>query len=245
MKEQVILGKWTEDKINHLLREAAAIRNPGKRVAFLSKQFLKTKYKESTLIGDINAPEVFVINLAGVDCFTLIEYIEAMRRSKSFNEFRRTLTKVRYRSGKIAFENRNHFFTDWKAFSSDLVVDVTKYVGAGKSKDVSKRLNEKHDGTFFLPGVACSLREITYIQSMHVDDRIIEKLRTGDYIGIYSKVDGLDVSHVGILIKDDNTMNLRHASSVKKQRKVTDEDFKNYILHQAGIIVLRPRERLP
>jgi len=60
-----------------------------------------------------------------------------MRRSVSYDEFRGNLMRVRYRSGLPAFKNRNHFFTDWKAFNSDMISDATKSMAAGKSKDVS------------------------------------------------------------------------------------------------------------
>jgi hypothetical protein len=242
MKEHLLLGKWTEDKIDRLLIEASKIYDIGHRIDFLSRQFLDTKYQESTLIGDVNTLEVFVINLEGVDCFTFLDYIEAMRLSKSFSEFKGNLRQVRYRSGEISFENRHHFFTDWKSFNSHLIVDVTRYLGAEKSKDVSKRLNEKLDGTFFLPGVSCRLREVTYIQSIYVDDMVLEKLETGDYVGIYSKIEGLDVSHVGIIIKEQGAVNFRHASSAKKHMKVIDEDLKNYLNSKHGIVVLRPRD---
>lgn len=244
MREHIILGKWREDKIDHLLNESSKITASGQRIGFLSEHFLKTRYKESTLSGDMDTPEVFVINLDGVDCLTFIEYIEAMRRSGSFDEFRKNLRKVRYRGGMIAFKTRNHFFTDWRAFNSDMVVDVTKYISSGRSRDVSKRLNERRDGTFFLPGVSCRLREVTYIPAIHVDERVIDKLRTGDYIGIYSKTEGLDVSHVGIIIRGKETVKLRHASSVKKCMKVVDENFRDYLEAKPGIIVLRVREKI-
>ncbi|GBD95446.1 hypothetical protein BMS3Abin06_00318 [bacterium BMS3Abin06] len=241
MREQINSGKWTEEELDILLKESSGISDPGERIDFLSKQFLKIKYQESTLIGDINTHEVFVINLEGVDCFTFIEYIEAMRRSGSFNEFRENLRKVRYLSGRIAFENRNHFFTDWKAFNPDFVVDITKYISSGKSKEVSKILNKRDDGTLFLPGLSCRLRGLTYIPSIYVDDAVIEKLKTGDYAGIYSETGGLDVSHVGIIIREQNAVKLRHASSVGKYMEVVDEDFKDYQEAKPGIIVLRPR----
>jgi hypothetical protein len=240
MDEQIILGKWTREKLDLLLKESSGMPGPGKRIDFLSKQFLDTKYKESTLMGDEETREVFVINLEGVDCLTFIEYIEAMRRSASFNEFRKNLMRVRYRSGLPAFRNRNHFFTDWKAFNSDMIMDVTGSIAAGKSKDVSKRLNEKHDGTFFLPGVQCRLREVTYIQTVNLDETILARLETGDYAGIYSKVEGLDVSHTGIIIKQNGDIFVRHASSVKKHMKVVDEKLIEYLKTRPGIIVLRP-----
>lgn len=242
MNEQITLGSWTAGTLDTLLKEASDIPAPGERIAFLSKQFLGTAYKEATLIGNADTPEKFVINLEAVDCLTFIEYIEAMRRSRSFEEFKENLMRVRYREGMPAFRNRNHFFTDWKAFNSDMIKDVTKAVSEGKSKDVSKRLNEKHDGTFFLPGIQCRLREVTYIQTINLDEAILAKLRTGDYVGIYSKDDGLDVSHTGIIIKGDDDVLLRHASSLKKNMKVVDEKLMGYLKAKPGIIVLRPAE---
>ncbi|HDN94712.1 MAG TPA: DUF1460 domain-containing protein, partial [Nitrospirae bacterium] len=77
MNAQIILGKWTDNSLDLFLKEAADIRHPGKRIDFLSKQFLDTKYTEATLTGDADTPEVLVINLEAVDCLTFIEYIEA------------------------------------------------------------------------------------------------------------------------------------------------------------------------
>ena len=242
MNEQIILGKWTRESLGLLLKEAADIPDPGKRIDFLSKQFLGTKYKEATLTGDADTPEVFVINLEALDCLTYIEYIEAMRRSASFAEFIDNLKKVRYRTILPSFMERNHFFTDWKAFNSDMISDVTNDISDGKSKYVSKRLNEKHDGSFFLPGIQCRLREVTYIQTLNMDDTLIEKLETGDYVGIYSKTDGLDVSHTGIIIKQDGSVFMRHASSANKNLKVLDEELMGYMKSKPGIIILRPKD---
>ena len=242
MKEEIILGNWTEGTLDDLIKEASTINDSGTRADFLSRQFLKTDYKDSTLIGDIDTAEVFVINLKELDCFTFIDYMEAMRRSKSFPFFKENLRKVRYRFGDGSFKNRNHFFSDWIASSSDYIGDETKQIGAGKCKDVRKRLNEKKDGTVFLPGVDCKLREISYIPMRHVGENVLKKLKTGDYVGIYSDKEGLDVSHVGIIIKEKDTVNLRHASTLKKHRKVVDEDLRDYLKNKPGIVVLRTIE---
>ena len=151
MKEQIILGKWTRETLDILLNESSAITDTGKRIGFLSGKFLGVEYRESTLIGDINTTEILVINLNGVDCFTFLDCIEAMRISNSYSEFKQNLKRVRYRSGKIAYENRNHFFADWPEYNPDLVEDITEYIGAGKSSRVKKILNQEDDGTSFLP----------------------------------------------------------------------------------------------
>jgi hypothetical protein len=67
-------------------------------------------------------------------------------------------------------------------------------------------------------------------------------MKTGDYVGIYSEKEGLDVSHVGIIIKEKDAVNLRHTSSLKKHREVIDEDFKEYLKNKPGIIALRTVE---
>ncbi len=238
----ILLGNWTRDKLDRRINESSKIKDVGLRINFLSREFLDMDYKEATLIGDTNRPEVFVINLEGVDCFTFIDYIEAVRLSVSFSEFQENLKKVRYRSGKVAFENRNHFFTDWREFNPDFVGDVTEQIGAQKTKHITKILNRKEDGTYFLQGIHPEHREIKYIPSDAVDDSVINKLQTGDYAGIYSETQGLDVTHVGIIIKEGDSIYLRHASSEKKHGKVIEQDFGNYISDKPGLIVLRPKE---
>ncbi len=212
------------------------------RVDFLSGRFLGTPYRASTLTGDENTPEVFVINLEGVDCLTFIEHIEAMRISLSFAGYRDNLRKVRYRSGRVAFESRNHFFTDWREYNAERVEDVTLSIGGGRSRRTHRILNRKEDGTCLLPGIPCRQREVAYIPSDAVDSEVTARLKTGDYAGIYSERPGLDVSHVGIVIRDrGGRLFLRHASSSQEHGRVIDEDFMGYIRNKPGILVLRPR----
>lgn len=241
IEEYINLGKWTEKELDIILTESSRIHDIGKRIYSLSRHFLDTTYAESTLIGDMNTPEAFVINLEGVDCLTFIEYIEAMRLSNSFEDFIENLKKVRYKSGDVTFENRNHFFTDWREFNANSLDDVTKEIGSEKIVRVQKLLNEKEDKTVFIPGISPVIREIIYIPSDSVNEAVTDKLLTGDYVGIYSHLKGLDVSHVGIIVKGKERVLLRHASSAAKNRTVTEEDFIEYISEKPGIIVFRPK----
>jgi hypothetical protein len=237
----LLLGKWTHDSFEDMLRKSFSYSTPGERIYYLSSLFLGTAYKESTLIGNVAVPEIFVINLQEVDCFTFIEYIEAMRLSASLQAFEKNLVKIRYRSGKVAFTARKHFFTDWSEFNKDFVDDVTKRIGGRETIPVCKQLNRREDGTSFLYGIQPLSREIEYIPSGPLADKLVDNLKTGDYIGIYSATPGLDVSHVGIFIKTGDVAYLRHASSAIEQMKVIDQDFKSYIKTKPGIIVLRPK----
>lgn len=240
-KRIILLGRWTVEKLDYIMHKSSNIQDVGERIEFLSGQFLSTEYKESTLSGDINSPEVFVVNLEGVDCLTFIEYIEAMRLSGSFPEFIINLKRVRYRMGMVVFERRNHFFTDWGEYNLEFVGDVTAMIGGPGTIITPKRLNMKGDGTYIIPGIDHKDREIKYIPASAVDDLVMAGLKTGDYAGIYSDEDGLDVSHVGIIIRMKDAIYLRHASSQVDQRKVIDEDFKGYIAKKQGLVVLRPK----
>jgi hypothetical protein len=120
-------------------------------------------------------------------------------------------------------------------------MDVTYRVGSGKAIAVEKDLNLKKDGSTFLPGIPIVQREFYYIPTSAIDDEILAKLHTGDYIGIYTEIDGLDVSHTGIVIIKDDGVYLRHASSKKNNQKVVDENLIEYVQNVPGIVVYRPK----
>lgn len=235
----ISLGGWAEKELDHLIREASKIPDRGERIDSLSRHFLGLAYEDATLIGDVNTPESFVINLGGVDCFTFIDYVEAMRLSGSFSKFAENLQKIRYKTGTVAFEQRNHFFTDWREYNRECIEDVTGEIGGRRTRKVKKTLNVKDDGTSFVPGIQPVTREISYISSDTMDESILSKMQTGDYAGIYSDKDGLDVSHVGIVIQKENGVYLRHVSL--KERKVIDQDLQSYMSNKPGLIVLRPK----
>jgi hypothetical protein len=233
-------GRWSAEALDDLIRGSSGIA-AGERIALLSETFLGTPYRESTLIGNGTTPEVLVVNLGGVDCFTFIDYVEAMRLSGSFSEFAEQLKRVRYRSGGPAFAQRNHFFTDWAESNKDFVEDITVPVSGGHSEKIVKVLNRKEDGTQFIRGIPSVERVLDYIPSRAVDRAMLKRLKTGDYAGIYSSEPGLDVSHVGVVINVDGMLYLRHASI--RYRRVVDEDFAAYVAGTPGLIVLRPREK--
>jgi hypothetical protein len=237
------LGTWSRDALDRILLDASLIQDPGLRVEYIAQQFLGVPYKESSLIGDAHTEEELVIDLAGVDCFTFIDYIEAMRVSDSFEAFPERLTRVRYRSDQISFTTRNHFFSDWSAYNTDFIEEVTEYIGKQHAGSVRKMLNDKEDGTCWIPGTPLIERNILYIPGSDIDDSIMNRLKTGDYIGVYSELPGLDVSHVGIIVRHDESVILRHASSDNDYRSVVDQDFEQYIKDRPGLIVLRPRKK--
>lgn len=234
-----IPGGLSADILDGLIREAASLGTPGERIDFISRRFLGTPYRQATLIGDLLTPEVFVINLREMDCFTFIEYVEAMRRSVSFREFQDNLLRVRYRSGVPEFMGRNHFFTDWREAEGGFIRDVTQELGVA-AVAVRKNINAKEDGSPILPGINPVERTIHYVAAAAAEEAA-GRVRTGDYVGIYSDEPGLDVSHTGIAVRAQDGFMLRHASSGGRDRRVVDEPLVSYLKSKPGIVILRPQ----
>ena len=238
--EYIDLGKFTDQRIAEIINESSTYSSNNKKIDFISEQFINTPYQESTLIGDDKTEEVLTINLSGLDCFTYIDYVEAIRLSSNYNELRDNLITVRYKNRDIAYPERKHFFSDWVNSDSKTIKDITRSVGGDSAVSVTKALNKKQDGSLYLAQLPVVKRNITYIPTDKIDKSVADKLQTGDYVGIYTDKNGLDVSHTGIIIKKGGKLYLRHASSRSENRRVVDEELLNYLMNKPGIVVYRP-----
>ena len=240
-----VFDRWNPTRIEQLQRNSPPASAPGERVEFIAKAFLSTPYVADTLVGSATTPEEFVLRLDGVDCFTLLDYVEALRRSHDYDGFRTALREVRYRDGRVDFLARRHFFSDWVGQDSEWLADVTSRVaGARRTVRSLKQLNRRGDSNLFLPGYPVREREVVYIPRDMIDDEVLGRLLSGDYVGIYSEKPGLDVSHCGILVRRDGHLYLLHASSRQKTRKVVMEELALYLQGRPGLVVYRTRRPL-
>ncbi len=237
--EKIILGSWTKEKLQALISQSRDIENTGDRISFLSENFLGTPYAERTLGGGNGIKEELTIDFSGMDCFTYIDYVESLRLSKNFEQFKTKLTQTRYKNNSVKWKTRKHFFSDWASGKKPNVQDMTKQVGGDTTVTVTKLLNRKKDGSFWLSGIGVENREITYIPSEKLSHKVLNRIKTGDYLGIYTELSGLDVTHAGLAIKKDSEIYLRHASSVHK--KVVDDPLMTYMKKRPGIVVYRAR----
>lgn len=236
--EFVQLGSWNEHTLSQLISSAQQARNPSDAIVILSTPFKDTPYAAGTLIGGPNDSEELVINLAEFDCFTFLDTVESLRRSSNIEAFSNHLKEVRYFGGIVTYENRRHFFSDWVVDVSE-IEDVTEKISKGKSLAVNKQLNLKAEGVLWLPGIGVTQRQIQYIPSASIDEELLSALKPGDYVGIFSDLPGLDVSHTGIVVFDKGRAILRHASSRSLAGRVVDEDLLLYLQGKPGLIVYR------
>jgi len=238
--EFIDLGKFTQESIDLIIDESGKSPVIENKINIISEKFIDVPYLGYTLIGGQDKQEILTINLSGIDCFTYIDYVESIRNSSDFDSFKDNIKNIRYKEGVVAYRARNHFFSDWPINNSANVRDITGQVGTGNTLTVKKYLNLKKDGGYYLPGIPVVERNITYIPTEKLTPDIIDNIKTGDYIGIYSNLDGLDVTHTGIVIKIEGKSYIRHASSRKINKKVVDEDLIAYLKNKPGIVVYRP-----
>lgn len=232
------ISQQSEEILQRLLGARSAAAAPDLSDV-LSREFLGTPYGANTLIGSETVPEQLVVELTRVDCFTYADYVEALKRAGTREEFLKALIGVRYKDGVVGFQTRKHFFTDWSASEPALATDVTMSLSPN-AIEVTKNLNQRDSGGVYLPGLPTVPRTMTYIPSQSVDDSVIRGLRTGDYIGAYATDGGLDVTHVGIFINGPDGPVFRNASSLSANDMVVDSAFFDYVQSVPGIVVLRP-----
>lgn len=102
-----------------------------------------------------------------------------------------------------------------------------------------KQLNRQASGKERLAGLGVISRRITYIPARAITVQVLKQIQTGDYIGVYTSAQGLDVSHAGIAVRHDGRLWFRNASSLTANRKVVDAPFREYMRSKPGMIVLR------
>ncbi|OBU04933.1 hypothetical protein AYY17_08590 [Morganella psychrotolerans] len=207
-------------------------------ITALTGQFLAVPYRAHQLIGSPETPEQLVINLNALDCFTYLDYVEALKRSPQQQDFPGQLAQIRYKNGDISYFQRRHFFSDWVSGSQPVAQDITRQLSAD-FQVTHKLLNQRKAGGAYIPGLPVTARDIAWLPVSALTPMVLAQLQTGDYIGIYSPQDGLDVSHAGIIIRTPDGLFLRNASSTRRERQVIDSPLHLYLRQKSGIVVYR------
>ncbi|MEX0425303.1 DUF1460 domain-containing protein [Providencia rettgeri] len=244
VRAEVLLASGSYKILTEVFNKQTAMQlhnaSQAEKIDVLTQYFLTTPYNKQTLNMSPLSPEELVINLKEMDCMTFIEYIEAFKRSNNYEQFVSNLINIRYINQNITFKHRRHFFSDWAQEPEAIVVDITSEISPHFIQ-VNKQLNLKHHNQRYISGLPVKSRLINYIPVKYVDDALVLRLRPGDYIGVYSKDDGLDVSHVGVVIRRGNKTIFRNASSLRRNLQVIDIEMNDYLKGKAGIVVFRPK----
>lgn len=131
-----------------LLKLHAAHPDFTERLAAISERFLNTPYRLGPLgegpAGEYDREPLY--DLSAVDCTTFIEQALAMSLEPRWDKAVKTLQKIRYRSGKISYHDRNHFTEiDWIAqnASAGYLEDITEAIGGENTRRAAKTISKR------------------------------------------------------------------------------------------------------
>ncbi|WP_321320069.1 N-acetylmuramoyl-L-alanine amidase-like domain-containing protein [Labilibaculum sp.] len=229
------------------------------RVVEVAKMFMQTAYVGGTLDG--GEKEQLVVNFRELDCTTYLENVVALSKvlsndSLTTDDFLKELENLRYRNGKLTdYSSRLHYFSDWiyENEKKGIVKNITSEIGGEK---YNKTINfmSTHVDSYSVLKADSSLaeeirkteneinkRELFYIPEAKIQ-QLEDKIHNGDLIAITTKIEGLDISHVGIAIHVNNRLHLMHASSKAKKVVISDIPLAEMLMqskYQSGIMVAR------
>jgi hypothetical protein len=250
--------------LRHATAHAADTTGIGPLMQQIGLHFRGRPYLEGTL--DAPSTETLVVRLDGFDCVTFVETVLAMARGvqagdTTYAGFARRLAEQRYRNGVLqGYCSRLHYFTEWLADNEDKgIVERLDDDLAGRRMRDTLDFMSTHRSAYDRFATDDSLyacvqamedslrarqrdRPVRYVPQDSIR-AVYDRLRAGDVVAIATSIDGLDVSHTGLVYAhDDGSKGLLHASL--SDGVVVSPDLQRYVQtidHQIGIVVARPR----
>lgn len=210
--------------INELLKKGcdSGLKDPNELVAFYAQQLLGTPYVAHTLEGDT---EMLTINIHQLDCTTFIETLYALTRTTmngryAWRDYAANLENLRYRDGVMGdYSSRLHYISEWIINNrgrgnlyevtpdvptvSYLVKDID-FMSTHKDSYVS--LKDDSEMVAKIKSFEAGYRNhrMPYIKKQNLNRKEVKAaLKNGDFVGLVTNIAGLDISHLGIVYKDD------------------------------------------
>lgn len=221
--------------------------------------FLGTPYVAATLE---NGPEEkLVINLRELDCTTFAENCLALARTvkkgkTDFESFVSELENLRYRDGiRNQYPSRLHYFSEWihNNHKKGIISETPDQSGEKSVKTINYM--STHPAAYpvlkahpdLIPVLAEQEKALTKTGFMYFPKSdipaIYKQLLHGDIIALTSSIEGVDVNHVGIILKKGNEFYLLHAPLSGKKVLISDGPVSDFISPKSknsGIIIARP-----
>ena len=208
--------------INDLLKQGydSGITDANALVEFYARQLLGTPYVAHTLEAD---KEVLTINVHELDCLTFIETLYALTRATlagrySWRDYAANIENVRYRGGIMGdYSTRIHYMSEWiidnhvRGNLVEVTPDLPHVDYMVKNIDYMTHHTDsyqqlKNDSVMVEKIRHFELRNhrFPYLKRSWLNDKAVKAaLRSGDFVSLVTKAEGLDVSHNGIIVIDD------------------------------------------
>ncbi len=233
-------------------------RHFGDTLIGVARLFLGRPYEARTL--DRGNAEVLVLNLNSFDCTTLVEQVLALgktlrNKDRTYQDWSREVESLRYREGNCnGYESRLHYFSEWLT-RAEAAGKVQYPVAGTKTRPEARKLNFMGTHRSLYPRLSAdsvfqsiqqreSLLEQQMLYRIPLEDIASQSssFRNGDIVAFVTSIDGLDVTHTGLVVNEGGETRLLHAStsgSVSISERLL-EDYARSLRNCTGILLARP-----
>lgn len=229
-------------------------------IEFYAKKQLGIPYVGGLL--EVPQMEQLIVTLEGSDCVLFVEHslaltLTTLQGSQLYDDLARNVALLRYHQGLVeGYASRLHYFSDWLQTNekkgivqllhqTDNTLPVMDPVNFMTKNRSSYRQMANSDSLYTL----IQQRE-AYLRDRHIryipQNRIPEfesSLQTGDILSFVSTIDGLDIAHTAIVVREGSRVGFYHASTTGKVIKdpKTIYEYTTGRRNINGIIVARLR----
>lgn len=233
----------------------------GELMTTLGERFAKSPYAAGML--DEPDKEKLICRLDAFDCVTFVEATLAMARAikqkdLDYVTYANNIREQRYRGGVMeGYCSRLHYFSEWIEDNERRgnVEDITREIG-GEPFDKTISFMSEHRESYPRFATNDSLyqcikdaeeglqgTDLYFIPQNEIAEKY-DVLKAGDIIATATHLEGLDVTHTGLVYDNgDGTKGLLHASTSGGVK--VSPDLQSYLQGvdvTIGIIVARPQE---
>ncbi|MDE6206817.1 MAG: DUF1460 domain-containing protein [Muribaculaceae bacterium] len=237
--------------ISELLDRGAAAKpaSPEAAVAFYGRSFIGTPYAAHTLEGE---PEILTVRVDSLDCTTFVETCMAlayttMEGRSSWRDFVYNLRRLRYRGGEVdGYPSRLHYICDWAVDNrhrgnfTDATDRFPRYSYVTRTIDFMSRHRDAYPALKDSANYAriravesgYSLHRFPYLKTADLNDKEVRRaFRDGDVIALVSNLKDLDVTHMGMVVKDSPTAEpyVLHASQSHGKVEISQQPLADFL----------------
>ena len=245
--------------ITNILSEASQkqFANSSERTGYIARKFIGTPYVAHTLEGD---KEVLTVNLDELDCTTFVDIALALSYTLGENrlgwqDFAYNLRRMRYRDGEVdGYASRLHYNCDWainnihRGNINDITPLLPRYNYMIRTIDFmshnrsSYQALEDSENFAKIQQIENGYRNhrFPYIKTADLANESIDNmLRDGDIVAFVSKINNLDVTHMGIVVKIDGETRVLHASMTNGKVEISDTTLAAFVKRNRNWIGIR------
>ena len=194
----------------------------GTTMVQLTLRWIGAPYRAFSL--DQSPQERLQVDLQGFDCFLLVEQALALARSQTQPGFEEELQNLRYGGQATDYCHRQHYFTSWAqtAIEQGAIRDLNPALAGMTTRQRRLNFMSRHPGSYQPMQQQHNRNCIGQLErNLQVDQRyiplkalpaVLPKLRNGDIFALVTDIDGLDVTHVGLVERKGNQVNGLHAA---------------------------------